>query len=142
LSEMNCALGLAQLQRIDAILDARAAVASGYHQRLQNLPLTLPPLDLPHARISWFVYVVRLAHQYSHVQRDALLHALSAHGIGCARYFAPIHLQPAYSEWSSLDLPVTQSASARTIALPFFNRLTAEQQDYVCYTLSREISAL
>jgi len=139
LSEMNCALGITQLQRIDAILDARAAVARGYQERLQNLPLTLPPLELPHARISWFVYVVRLHDRYSQPQRDALLHALSAHGIGCARYFAPIHLQPAYSDWNSLDLPVTQSVAARTLALPFFNRLTAEQQDYVCDTLAREL---
>lgn len=142
LSEINCALGLAQLQRIEAILDARSAVAKGYNQRLQKLPLTLPPLELPQSRISWFVYVVRLHDRYTQTQRDTLLQSLSSQGIGCARYFAPIHLQPAYSEWSSLDLPVTQSVAARTLALPFYNRLTAEQQDYVCDTLARELGRL
>ncbi|HTV05058.1 MAG TPA: DegT/DnrJ/EryC1/StrS family aminotransferase [Acidobacteriaceae bacterium] len=139
LSEIACALGLSQLQRIDSILAARAAVARRYHERLAELPLTLPPLELPNATVSWFVYVVRLHNRYTRLKRDALLHALTGHGIGCARYFAPIHEQPAYADWSSLDLPVTQSIAARTLALPFFNRLTSEQQDYVCHTLAREI---
>lgn len=142
LSELACALGLAQLQRIDSILAARAAVAGRYHENLANLPLRLPPLEAPNATISWFVYVVRLSDRLSQPQRDALLHALTSHGIGCARYFAPIHLQPAYADCASLNLPVTQSVAARTLALPFFNRLTAEQQNHVCETLARELSRL
>jgi perosamine synthetase len=142
LSELACALGIEQLKRIDGILAARASVARGYNERLQNLPLILPPLELPHTRISWFVYVVRLQRQYSIVQRDALLESLTAAGIGCARYFAPIHLQPAYSDWRDIDLPVTEATSARTLALPFFNRLTGDQQDFVCNTLARGLSSL
>ena len=142
LSELACALGLAQLQRIDSILAARAAVARRYHERLADLPLTLPPLDLPNATISWFVYVVRLHDRFSQAQRDALLESLISNGIGCARYFAPIHKQPAYADWSSLGLPVTESIAAHTLALPFFNRLTAEQQDFACATLTREIGRL
>lgn len=147
LSELACALGLAQLQRIDSILAARAAVARRYYDRLADLPLTLPllelpPLEFPGARISWFVYVVRLQEHYSPSQRNALLRALAGRGIGCARYFAPIHKQPACADWNSRDLPVTQSVAACTLALPFFNRLTAEQQDYVCEALAQELSRL
>ena len=142
LSELACALGLAQLDRIHAILAARDAVARRYHERLANLPLALPPLDLPNTTISWFVYVVRLHERFSQQQRDALLRALTTHGIGCARYFAPIHRQPAYADWSAIHLPVTESVAARTLALPFFNRLTAEQQNHICETLAREISRL
>ncbi len=140
LSELACALGLVQLERIDSILAARAAVACRYHERLIGLSLTLPPLELPNICISWFVYVVRLHERYNQMQRDALLHALTTHGIGCARYFAPIHLQPAYADWSKVSLPVTESVAAHTIALPFFNRLTAEQQDCVCGTLTTELN--
>lgn len=68
--------------------------------------------------------------------------ALAGRGIGCARYFAPIHKQPACADWNSRDLPVTQSVAACTLALPFFNRLTAEQQDYVCEALAQELSRL
>lgn len=138
LSEMQCALGISQLKRIDSILSARESVARGYHQRLLGEPLSLPPLELAEARISWFVYVVRLRPELqSH--RDDILRSIAARGIGCARYFAPIHLQPAYAAWKNANLPVTESESARTIALPFFNALTGEQQDRVCEVLSGEL---
>lgn len=133
LSEMQCALGLEQLRRIDEILAARERVARRYHERLQHLPLTLPPLAVPGTRISWFVYVIRLA---SRNQRDALHQSLTGQGIGCAPYFAPIHLQPAYAECNSVRLSVTESESARTLALPFFNRITDEQLDRVCAAIS------
>lgn len=141
LSEMQCALGLAQLGRIDSILSARETVARGYHQRLQSGSLTLPPLAVAGARVSWFVYVVRL-HAELKQHRDAILRALAEHGIGCARYFAPIHKQPAYAAWNDARLPVTESEAARTLALPFFNALTVEQQDYICEALLREIQRI
>jgi perosamine synthetase len=139
LSEIHCALGLAQLRRIESILAARAAVARGYHERLQGEPLTLPPLELPRRRVSWFVYVIRLRPELRHEHRDAMLQSLAAQGIGCARYFAPIHMQPCYAAWKDAPLPVTEAEAARTLALPFFNALTAEQLDRVCEAVAREL---
>jgi perosamine synthetase len=64
-------------------------------------------------------------------------------GIGCARYFAPVHLQPSYLAWRSLyELPVTEAQGCRTIALPFFNRITKDEVAYVCATLRAAILAL
>src|SRR6185437_7596914 len=100
LSEMNCALGVVQLRRIESILARRERVARGYQQRLQGLPLVLPPLQVLHGRVSWFVYVVRLGPEFEPARRDAMVRSLTAQGIGCARYFAPIHRQPAYSGWN------------------------------------------
>jgi len=142
LSEINCALGTEQLKRIESILDRRASVARAYHDRLQNQPLILPPLELPQSRVSWFVYVIRLQPQCNQSHRDALLQSLASQGIGCARYFAPIHLQPAYAEWKDANLPITESEAARTIALPFFNQLTSEQLDVVCAAVTRELRQL
>ncbi|HEX5235875.1 MAG TPA: DegT/DnrJ/EryC1/StrS family aminotransferase [Silvibacterium sp.] len=142
LPEINCALGIEQLKRIEIILAARAGVARAYNDRLQLEPLILPPLELPHVRISWFVYVVRLRPECNRRQRDAVIQSLTAQGIGCARYFAPIHLQPAYAAWKNAALPVTESESARTIALPFFNAITIDQQDRVSEALSRELRRL
>ncbi|MGB0123114.1 MAG: DegT/DnrJ/EryC1/StrS family aminotransferase [Silvibacterium sp.] len=139
LSEINCALGIEQLKRIESILAMRASVARGYQQRLQKEALILPPLDLAHARISWFVYVIRLRPGFQQAHRDAMLQSLISHGIGCTRYFAPIHLQPAYAAWRNTSLPVTESEAARTIALPFFNALTSEQLDRVCAAVSQEL---
>jgi perosamine synthetase len=141
ISDSNCALGVEQLKRIDAILAARAAIAAAYHDRLAAHAdvLQLPALRLPQCRLSWFVYVVRLQARFSAQERDDLVRKMAERGIACGRYFAPIHLQPAYQNaagaWRAEDLQVTESQSLRTIALPFFNRLTADQVDEVCRTL-------
>jgi perosamine synthetase len=119
LSEMACALGLVQLSRLPSILTMRAEVAGIYD-------IVRPPLTILNSGISWFVYVIRLAPHCPLGLRDELLRRLREQGVGCGRYFAPIHLQPAYAvgpEAFGTDLPVTESIAIRTLALPFFNRL-------------------
>jgi perosamine synthetase len=113
------------MRRLSEILEKRELVARRYDARLRGVPgLVLPPLELPDARISWFVYVVRLAEQFGREQRDAVVRVLEQRGIGCGRYFAPIHNQPAHSDFPLRHpLPVTGAVSARTIALPFFTQL-------------------
>jgi perosamine synthetase len=136
ISEINCALGLAQMRRLEAILEKREAVASAYHQRLGRVPsLVLPAACLPVGRISWFVYVVRLAFG---LDRDGILRGMAEAGIDCGRYFAPIHLQPSYAGWrDSAKLTVTEAEAQRTIALPFFNNIGSEAIYEVCDTLEK-----
>ena len=133
ISDINCALGLAQLSRLEEILQKREAVASAYHDGLAGHPaLMLPLAKMANSRISWFVYVVRL----SGVERDAVMRGLAAAGIASGRYFAPIHLQPSYAAWRySTDLPVTEVEAARTLALPFFNNLPLQDVEDICDTL-------
>jgi len=138
ISEINCALGFSQLRRIDGILALRAAVAAEYHRRLRDhSALILPALTLPGCSISWFVYVVRLNVNFTAAQRDAIRNFLRVRGIGCGRYFAPIHLQPAYRFLASepWQLPVTESEAERTLALPFFNQIAIQQVEEVCEAL-------
>jgi perosamine synthetase len=136
ISEINCALGLAQLKRLEEILRKREAVACAYNERLTSIEgLMLPRLALPSGRISWFVYVVRLA---AHLNRDAIMRDLIAGGIGCGRYFAPIHLQPCFAGWrNSAGLAVTEAEASRTLALPFFNKIETNALDQVCERLGR-----
>ncbi len=138
ISEINCALGIEQLKRIDSILHRREAVARAYTNLLSaNAELILPQMEVPHRRMSWFVYVVRLCERFTQAQRDAVLQELTAQGIGCGRYFAPIHLQPSYAAWrDSARLPITELHAARTVALPFFNRLEKYEIEHVCLALS------
>jgi dTDP-4-amino-4,6-dideoxygalactose transaminase len=136
LSELHAALGAAQMRRIDAILARREEIARGYTERLSGTAgITLPPLDLPNRRISWFVYVVRLQEKYSQEDRDRIVKQMASRGIGAGRYFAPIHLQPPYRRLDHRPLPVTEAIGARTIALPLFNRITEAQLDEVAETL-------
>lgn len=142
---MQCALGLEQLRRVESILARRAAVAAMYEKHLHGNPdLTLPEMHVPEGRIGWFVYVVRLSSRLQRHHRDAIVGALCRQGIGCGRYFAPIHLQPAYRDLPRPNDPltVTEHAGARSIALPFFNRLSSADVGEVCEKLQDAISAI
>jgi len=145
LAEPSCALGIEQLKRVEAILERRAAVAREYQRRLEGHPdLELPPLALARRRISWFVYVVRLRGNRAPAHRDEVLAAMASRGIACGRYFAPIHLQPAYrtQPHRCMDLTQTELIAPRTLALPFFNRITDEQIDEVCRTLCEALATI
>ena len=145
ISDINCALGLAQLSRLEDMLARRAAVADLYRERLAGLEGVIPPSPVAEGRLSWFVYVVRLADRYGREDRDRVLQGLRSAGIGCNNYFPPIHLQPFYADrfgYRPGDFPVTEQVGARTIALPFFNGLTVSQIDAVVDCLSRQIRVL
>lgn len=137
LSEINCALGLSQLKRIEPILQQRENVARQYQHSLADISeLVLPATDIPDIRISWFVYVVRLNAAFTEADRDSIITTLTSAGVSCGRYFAPIHLQPSYAAWrESTSLHVTEAQAGRAIALPFFNRITEDEITQVSDTL-------
>jgi perosamine synthetase len=138
ISELNCALGAAQLQRVETILERREAIAREYNRHLQNQPdLELPLIELPRRRMSWFVYVLRLSERFTATQRDRIVQEMASRGIACGRYFAPIHMQPAYrlQPHRCMNLAHTESIAPRTLALPFFNKLTDKQIAEVCDNL-------
>ncbi len=141
LSEMQSALGVAQMARIDEILARREAVARRYCELLGGCEnLVLPVTDVAGQRLSWFVFVVRLAERFSQADRDRVRQELAANGIATGRYFAPIHLQPGYGAWRGrVRLPVTESVAARTLALPFFNCIADKQIERVCEVLRRAL---
>lgn len=139
LSDIQSALGAEQLKRIESTLRRRESAARSYHQRLSGNPdLMLPPSEVPDGRISWFVYVVRMAASFSRSDRDWILQELQKREIGCGRYFAPIHLQPAYrpAVFRKTDLSLTEQIGDRTLALPFFTRLSEGEIDEVSSTLT------
>jgi perosamine synthetase len=139
LSDIACALGRVQLSRIGEILSLRRAAAERYHALMADSPnLELPPLTLPNSSISWFVFVVRLPEAANRTRIQAFL---GQQGIATATYFAPIHQQPAWRNCviSSLHLPVTETIGSRTLALPFFNRITPSQQEQVVSTLRKAL---
>jgi len=138
MDEMSAVLGLVQLSRIEEIVASRAQVADWYAKALKEVEGIEPPYVSPNIRMSWFVYVVRLSEAFTQKDRDRILQGLQEKGIECRNYFAPIHLQPFYREILGTkegDFPVTESIAARTIALPFYNRLTEGEVDYVVENL-------
>lgn len=138
MSEINAALGVAQMQRLDSIIQKRQGVARMYLERLgTSSDLIMPTVD-PEAFMSWFVFVVRLATSYTIEERDRIIRGMRGHDVGAADYFPCIHLQPFYQEQFGFRqgmFPIAESVSQRTIALPFYNSLTRTEVDLVAQTL-------
>jgi len=145
LSDINCALGIAQLERIEELLAKRDQVAEMYNLRLKDWQEVRIPGTSPGVKRSWFVYVVVLGDRYSRKNRDKILQELRRRGIGCGSYFTPIHLQPFYVEMFGFkegNFPVTEHVSERTVALPFYNNLSETEVDFVVENLKEIVSAL
>ena len=143
LSDINCALGLSQLARIEEFLAARRRVAELYCQQLAEIDeIELPISRLANADVSWFVFVIRLRHATSG-QRVAFMEYLRMHGVACANYFEPIHLQPYFRRmgYNPGDFPVSEGVSERTVALPFFNRLEPDDVTRVVNTVRQALDA-
>ena len=132
MDELAAALGCSQMERIDEILGKRAKVAEMYNQKLAKIEeVQIPYISKDTTKMSWFVYVIRLAHG---IDRDKVMKYLNQEGVQCKPYFTPIHLQPFYVDMFGFkkgDFPITEDVSSRTIALPFFTNLKEEQIDYV-----------
>lgn len=140
LSEINAALGIVQLQRLDDMLEQRRTVAGYYMRKLMDWDDLILPTVEPgaEANMSWFVFVLRLTSDYGHTERDRIIQGMKRHEIGASNYFPCIHLQPFYRRefgFKKGDFPIAESISERTIALPFFNRMDATQVELVCHTL-------
>jgi perosamine synthetase len=146
LTEMQAAIGIAQLERADALLDARARVAALYRERLGAMGaspagegdadgLLLPCPDRGAERRSWFVYVIQLPEG---TDRDAVIAALADQGVDSKAYLPCIHLMPPYRErfgFAEGQFPVAERVSRRSLALPFFSTLGEDEVERVAAAL-------
>ncbi|MBJ7471083.1 MAG: DegT/DnrJ/EryC1/StrS family aminotransferase [Solirubrobacteraceae bacterium] len=139
MSELQAALGVAQLGRLDQMLADRAKVAGWYREALADLAartgLTLPCEDRGQERRGWFVFVVQVPRG---VDRDETIRGLRAGGIDGKPYLPPIHLFSFYRELGYREgmFPVCEDIGARSLALPFFPAMTQSQVERVVQRLS------
>jgi perosamine synthetase len=137
LDDVSAALGIAQLEKLDEILTLRREVAARYDELLRGIDgVELPfPDDADHVR-SWFVYVVKLP---SNDARERVIAHFEREGIGFNRYLPSIHLQPYMRERYGFRegmCPISEDASSRTLALPFFTALGRDAQERVADALA------
>jgi perosamine synthetase len=126
------------MRRLDELIEARQRVAAVYTRRLLANPDLILPTVEPDTFMSWFVYVVRLSDRFTADDREYIINGLRRHDVGAGNYFPPIPLLPYYRRvfgYRIGDFPVAESVSHRTVALPFFSRLTEREIDLVCQTL-------
>ena len=143
LSDINCALGIVQLSRIDEIKAKRKQVAKWYQEMLADDDRLIVPVEPDGCDISWFVFVVRLTQQFTLEHRNKILQTMAERDIQVSNYFPPVHLQPFIARQlghSTGDFPITESVCERTIALPFYNNLPKEQVTTVCEQLKEVLA--
>jgi perosamine synthetase len=137
LSDVGAALGLGQLDKLEEILALRSSVAERYGELLAGVDGVEAPCadDADHKR-SWFVYVIALPDNDA---RERAIAHFEREGIGYNRYLPSIHLQPYIRERYGFRegmCPVSEDASARTLALPFFTALERDAQERVAEALA------
>jgi dTDP-4-amino-4,6-dideoxygalactose transaminase len=134
LTELQAALGLSQLDRLDEYVAQRHAIARRYDELLSGLPLTLP-WQHPNGYSGLHLYVVRVQPRVG--SHREVFEALRAAGIGVNLHYIPVHTQPYYARmgFKPGDFPEAQRYYAEAISLPMYPGLTEELQDQVVATL-------
>jgi perosamine synthetase len=136
MSDVTAAIGVAQMERLDDLLAARARVAALYGERLASVEgVVLPCEDAGAERRSWFVYVVQLPED---ADRDGVIERLAQAGVASKAYLPVIHLQPFYRErfgFRGGEFPVAEAVAARSLALPFFTAMGESDVDRVAGAL-------
>ena len=136
LSDIACALGIAQLGHLDEMLAAREQAAGWYFDHLSGFEgLGLPCRDRGDARRGWFVFVVQVPEG---CDRDEVIRSLGEQGVQAKPYLPAIHLMPLYRErfgYREGQFPVCESVAARSVAIPFFPGITEGQVERVAAAL-------
>jgi perosamine synthetase len=141
-TDVQAAIGIAQLERLDEILALRAAAAHRYGKLLEGVEgIELPAPDDADHRRSWFVYIVKLS---AGLDRARALDQLRREGVQTAEYIPCIHLQPYMRERYGFGeglCPVAEDAARRTFALPFFTQIEPDDQERVVEVLRAAVGA-
>lgn len=142
LTDLQAALGLSQLERLDVMQSRRVELADRYDQMLSDLPLILPMREA-FSRSSWHLYVVEVDEARTKTSRAAVFSAMRAAQIGVNVHYIPIHTQPFYARMGFLkgDFPAAEHYYGRALSLPLFPSLTNEQQERVVSVLRTVLDA-
>ena len=141
MTDIQAALGISQMDRLDAFIERRSQLAARYANLLGNLPLTLP-LQEAQSASSWHLYVVRLQLNKIKITHREIFDALRGKGIGVNLHYMPVYRQPYYQALGFKQgyCQAAENYYAEAISLPIYSSLKDEEQDYVIQTL-RELLA-
>lgn len=142
MSEVQAAIGVAQMARLDEILKKREIVATWYNELLADSKDIKTQVIKDGVEMSWFVFVVTLSEG---LDRDLVIAELEKKGIPSRAYFTPIHTQPYLKKFEIKgveQLPNTNKFGSLTMALPFYGDMPKEDVEYVCETLKEIVQQM
>ena len=141
MTELQAALGLSQMQRLEAFVIKRHELASRYDELLQDLPITLP-WQHPDSESARHLYVIRLQLEQINMTHLDVFNALRAAGVLVNLHYIPVHMQPYYQKmgFESGQFPEAEQYYKEAISIPLFSAMTEGQQDTVCSTLKTVLS--
>ncbi|WP_458249286.1 DegT/DnrJ/EryC1/StrS family aminotransferase [Streptomyces sp. MAI_2237] len=137
MTDIQAAVGLVQLGKLDAMIARRRELAARYDALLHDVPGLTPVRDPEHGQSNFQSYWVLLEEDFP-VSRDDLLAALAAAGVSARRGIMAAHLEPAYADHPSAPLPVTERLTGDSLILPLFHTMTEDQQDRVVAVLREQ----
>lgn len=140
MTDVQAAIGLVQLDRLDAMIRRRRSLADRYADRLGTIPGLGLPADPPHGTSNYQSYCVRLPDS-SNISRTALMGAMLRAGISTRRGIMAAHLEPAFAGHPHGPLPVTERLTANSIILPLFHEMTESEHDRVVDALTAALVA-
>jgi len=127
LTDIGCALGLSQLQRLDANLARRHEIASSYSEAFKDMPSVTLPMVQPQVYPAWHLYPIRLDLTKLSCDRAEIFRALRAEGMGVTVHYIPVHLHPYYRStfgYTGGEYPIAEESYERLITLPLFHGMT------------------
>jgi len=135
MSDLQAALGVSQMARLDEFITKRHLVAERYRQELKDLPLILP-WQQQDTYSAYHLYVIRLPEKTAHTHKQVFVD-LRARGIGVNIHYIPVHLQPYYQNlgFKKGDFPNAESYYKTAISIPMYAALTVDDQSYVISSL-------
>ena len=141
MTELQAALGLSQMQRLEAFVIKRNELASRYDNLLHDLPITLP-WQHPDSYSARHLYVIRLQLEQINITHLDVFNALRAAGIQANLHYIPVYMQPYYQKmgFASGQFPEAEKYYKEAISIPLFSAMTEGQQDTVCSTLKTILS--
>ncbi len=138
LPDINAALGLAMLKRLDALQKKRARVAGWYNQELSKFEEIELPVTESDSRHAWHLYIIRLSHENLKIDRDQFIRSLTEKNVGTSVNFIPMFMHPYYRGKYGLKAkkyPACADAYRRVISLPFFPDLRRDEVRYVAKSI-------
>jgi dTDP-4-amino-4,6-dideoxygalactose transaminase len=139
MTDVQAALGLVQLRRLDGIIERRRELAARYHSLLSDVDNVWAVTDPAYGTMNYQSFWVLLDDSVG-VQRNEVLGTLAAAGISGRRGIMASHLEPAYAGHPHGPLPVTERLTSRSLILPLYHDLTAQEQEMVVWGLSEVIA--